>query len=252
MNIYIGTSGFYYDSWKNIFYPPYLNKSQWLEYYAKEFNTVEINSTFYNLPQIKTVERWSKIVNNGFIFCFKASKYITHTRHLSFRPETVEKFFLPIETVFNHNYSQALVLFQIPQSLSIETENLHKLLTILPRNYKYAFEFRHISWFTEEIYSLLRNYNAALVLSDSPKTENNYLWPRVDVDTSDFMYIRFHGPRKLYGSSYTRKELDAYGKLILEKVKRGKDVYAYFNNDIDGYAVANAQMLKNVINITKK
>ena len=121
-------------------------------------------------------------------------------------------------------------------------------INFLPKTFLYAFEFRHQSWFTNEIYKILQQNNCAVVLSDSPKDrDNTRLWPYENIDTADFFYIRFHGSQSLYNSSYTNKELKFYAKLIKEKQKNGQAVYAYFNNDAAGFAIENAKKLKNLL-----
>jgi uncharacterized protein YecE (DUF72 family) len=124
---------------------------------------------------------------------------------------------------------------------------LKDTLKLLPNTFFYAFEFRHESWFTSEIYDVLKKYNAALVLSDSPQKNGEYLWPYHDVDTADFYYIRFHGSPQLYYSSYSDEDLRNYADLIKKKIINGQNVYCYFNNDAAGWAVRNAQTLKSLI-----
>ena len=136
------------------------------------------------------------------------------------------------------------MLFQYPASRKGNIDYLSNLLYELPKTFRYAFEFRHPTWFTEDVYKVLNKYNAALVLSDSPrKLIGGRTWPMVDVDTADFTFIRFHGSLIMYASGYTGGELKESGELVQKKIKSGKDVFCYFNNDILGYSINNARHL---------
>lgn len=281
--VHIGTSGFYYPHWIGDFYPQNLPKNKLLSYYVKFFDTVEINSSFYHLPKEETVKNWKKISSadfipllrkprpsmgedeagkeeaetpretppfhgqRGFIFSFKISRFISHIKRLNPDKKAVDLFFNRLKS-FENTKNKHLILIQTPSNLKINSSRLMSFITFLPKTFLYAFEFRHQSWFTNEIYEILQQNNCAVVLSDSPKDEDNTrLWPYENIDTADFFYIRFHGSQSLYSSSYTNKELKFYAKLIKEKQQNGQAVYAYFNNDAAGFAIENAKKLKNLL-----
>lgn len=240
--VFIGTSGFYYPHWLGNFYPKDIKRDKLLSFYSRHFKTVEINSSFYHTLKPKTVENWSKKVAKDFVFSFKMSRFITHIKKLAPEKDSLEAFFKSLK-IFKNSKIKPLVLIQTPPLLKINEERLKNFINVLPNNFLYAFEFRHQSWFIEKIYKILTKFNMAVVLSDSPRS----IWPRVNVDTTNFFYIRLHGSQRLFSSSYTDEELKFYAKLIKEKLKKNMDVYAYFNNDAEGWAVENAKTLKNFL-----
>jgi len=270
--VFIGTSGFYYPHWIGNFYPQDLERDKFLSFYSQRFNTVEINSSFYHILKPKTVENWSKKVPENFVFSFKMSRFVTHIKKLACEKESLGLFFNSL-TTFKSPKTKQLILIQLPPSLKINRERLINFIEMLPKNFLYAFEFRHQTWFDEGIYKILKKVNIAMVLSDSPmkntkttiekparldKFNNDRtsqvkalrfrrLWPYANVNTANFFYIRFHGSQSLFSSSYTNQELKFYVSLIKEKLKKGMNVYAYFNNDAHGWAVENAKRLKSFL-----
>lgn len=257
--IFIGTSGFSYPHWKGIFYPKNLPPKDWFLYYRKHFDTVELNVSFYRLPKKETFSKWRKIAGppaGGFVFSVKGWRWITHIRKLKNCQEEVRKFFdaageLNRESrIMNHDsefkiHNSNVVLWQLPPNLGVDLERLANFLEILPKNppagrqgWRHAFEFRHPTWADKEIFSLLQKSNAAVVFQDYPD------WPIIREITADFVYLRFHGRTGLYSSCYTKKELKNWAEKIKNWQKQGLDVYAYFNNDALGYAIQNAQKLK--------
>lgn len=248
-NVFIGTSGFYYPHWVGNFYPEDIKKDELLSFYSQRFNTVEINSSFYHTLKPKTVGNWIKNVPADFVFSFKMSRFVTHIKKLACEKESLDLFFNSLATFKSSKPSQTrskskpLILVQTPPSLKINEERLIDFIEMLPKNFLYAFEFRHQSWFCESIYKILKKVNAAVVLSDNPRG----VWPHVNVEITNFFYIRFHGSKKLFSSSYTNEELKFYAKLIKEKLEKGMNVFAYFNNDAEGWAVKNAKTLKSFL-----
>lgn len=237
---YIGTSGYIQ---QHHFYPDDVKGKKKFPFYTSVFNSVEINSSFYRTPNMKTIEEWKKSAQEDFIFTFKVLRYT-----LQYNPFNLQSFntwferFKPFET------GQHILLFQYPSSRKYDLDYLSGVLEALPDTFKYAFEFRDQSWFREGVYSLLRKHNAALVLNDSPrKLTGGRTWPLVDVDTADFTFIRFHGSLAMYASGYLPGELLEYARLIKKKMKEGKDIFCYFNNDMLGYAVTNAKELMALI-----
>jgi uncharacterized protein YecE (DUF72 family) len=249
--IYIGTSGFAYKGWIGDFYPDTAKKDRLLELYAKTFETVEINSSFYHTPKASTVIKWIEQVPENFIFSLKLSRYITHIQKLDTDRSSLQKFFDPLQPMLSSHrkaFSRPVILIQTPASLPFDNEKLENFLQRLPDGFRYAIEFRNKAWFNDDTNSLLQKNRVALVLSDSPiKGNGNRQWPLADTDITDFNYIRFHGSKKLFTSSYTNEELQHYARLIAEKNKKGMDVYAYFNNDAAGFATKNAIALRKMI-----
>jgi len=237
--IYIGTSGWTYSHWKGVFYPADFFERKWLEYYAKHFDTVELNASFYRLPRAQTFINWRERTPENFLFAVKASRFITHVKRLNDCKEPWEVF---ISRVKKLKEKLGPILFQLSPSMKVDIKRLESFLKILPKDYRYAVEPRHESWFDEEIYKILKKYNVALCIADSPE------FPTAEVVTADFIYIRFHGGKILYGSRYNKKEMQEWAQKIKKWTKAGLDVHAYFNNDASGYAVENAEELKKLLN----
>jgi len=241
---YIGTSGWNYKHWSNgVFYPPKLPQKRWLEFYSKHFDTVEVNSTFYHLVKKSVFEHWHQTVPDNFLFVVKASRYITHLKRLK-EPEVTTKNFLDSITGLGDKLGP--ILFQLPPSMKaapdrlqslIDTLNQQKLITA-PR---LVLEVREESWLCDEIFDILKRNNIALCFAD---------WPGLNVTgpvTANFVYLRRHGPADLYSSDYPIDMLQRDAENIKKWLEGGKDVFAYFNNDMAGYAVKNARELKELI-----
>lgn len=231
---YIGTSGWSYNHWIKIFYPENLEKNKWLSFYSKYFNTVEVNSTFYRIPFENIVKSWYKKVPDNFFFSIKGPKVITHKMKLKGGNEYFKKFF---ERVSLLNEKLKLILWQLPPSLKKDIPLLENFISMLPNNYKHAIEFRNNSWFVDELFDLLQNHNIAFCISDSSRFKS--LW----IKTTNFVYIRFHGPKNLYASEYGDKLIE-YAKKIKEF---NCEAYIYFNNDFNGYAITDALKLKKLL-----
>jgi len=238
-NILIGTSGWTYPGWKGKFYPRDLPGRAFLEYYARQFPTAEVNYSFYHLPRVETYEKWAAQVTEGFVFAVKASRFITHIKRLK---EVDDAWRLFVENARALAEHWGPILLQFPPSLKCDAELLANFLKMALKGEKrtkkgrlrLAFEFRHETWFTDEIYELMKHDNAALCIADSPD------YPRRDLVTADFAYFRYHGREQLFASNYSDAELKKEARLISEIADQGTDVYAYFNNDALGYATSNA------------
>jgi len=235
-NIYTGTSNIVLPIPNKGHFPlEYQDKSR-LCYYASLFNTVEINSTFYKLPMGKTVEKWAAEVPNTFKFTFKLWREITHNKGLEFDPTHVHKFLQIINRI---GHKKGSLLIQFPKSLTaIYFQQLVNLLIILKdagadQDWKLSFEFRHKSWYRENVYALLKEYNAGIVVHDMPASA-----PPLIENNADFVYLRFHGPTGDYKGSYSNDFLHEYAQYINEWHAKGKSVYVYFNNTM-GDAVKN-------------
>ena len=245
--VYIGTSGFYYSHWIGKFYPEDLRREEVLSFYSQHFETVEINSSFYHFPRRSTVEKWKASVSQDFVFSLKLHRSITHLKKLKPEVMLLDKFFASLEPLKGR---RTIVLIQTPASLRCDLERLKLFLELLPKEFLYAFEFRHKSWFEKQVYETLEKNSAALVFSDSPiKKDGSRLWPKVEVETAPFFYIRLHGSKLLYRSSYEKRELEAIASLAKGKAFRGLDVFVYFNNDAEGHAIENALELKRMIGV---
>ncbi|KKR60932.1 MAG: hypothetical protein UU00_C0024G0009 [Microgenomates group bacterium GW2011_GWC1_40_35] len=228
-NIFIGTSGWTYKDWQGLFYPKDLSQRKWLEYYGRHFKTVEVNSTFYRQMKPETFKNWAETVPQDFVFAVKVSRFITHIKRL----ERLEDFLV---------HCSQLIVHSKRKSMNREPRTVNRI----------AFEFRDQSWFDESIYKILRKYNAALVIAESgsfwpSSAEASEGKPSEEVITADFVYIRFHGEGGSYASKYTDKELKSWANRIRKWRKRGLDVYAYFNNDVAGFAIENAKTLISLI-----
>ena len=232
---FIGTSGFTYNHWRGIFYPEKLPQKKWLEHYAWHFDTVEINSSFYHLPRPSTCESWRKRVPESFIFTMKASRFITHIKKLKEIDEPVKNFF---EVIRPLEEKLGPILFQLPPGMKKDLGLLKGFIEKLPEGFRYLFEFRNNSWYDDDLFSLLDDKGVSFCIHDFPERASP------SVVTGNFVYLRFHGARQAYSSCYNDDELGTWAEKMKDYLKTGRDVYAYFNNDIMGYAVQNAKMLK--------
>jgi len=237
-DIRIGTSGWYYEHWRESFYPADLSKSKWFEYYAQHFDTVEINNTFYHQPKEQSIRRWQEIAPEGFLYAVKANRYITHIQKLKNTSESLQRFLDGINLLKRR---LGPVLYQLPPSLQINTDRLEAFIKLLPKRKTAVFEFRHESWYCEDTYKLLEKYNAGFCIHDMPGKES----PKIV--TSDTVYIRFHGTTGRYSGSYPKSQLQEWAKWIKDQSKNAKGIYVYFNNDAHGHAIKNAKQLKELI-----
>ena len=235
--IYIGTSGWNYEHWKNIFYPTTYTKSRWLQFYAQNFSTVEVNTTFYRLPKAEIFENWRRVTPEGFLWAVKANRYITHIKRLRDTAEALEKFFSAARAL---KEKLGPVLFQLPPSLGFHEDTLDEFCENLKKyNHPSSFEVRHKSWLNDRVLAKLEQCRIAFCISD---TAGRY--PYEEAVTADFIYIRLHGSRKLYASDYREDELQTWAEKIR---KWERDTYVYFDNDFGGYAAKNAARLKEIL-----
>jgi len=240
--LFIGTSGWVYKDWKSIFYPEDLSQKNWLSYYCQNFNSVEVNSTFYHSMRPQIFKNWRQSVGKSFTFALKASRYITHIKRLKNCKNEVKRLIDLMNNINPPAGGKSVILFQLASNFKADPNRLNSFLSFLPlKIFRYAFEFRHPSWFDKEIYKSLKKANTAFVIQDSPT------WPTKEIATADFTYLRFHGSQSLYSSCYTKKELKLWLKKIKNWQQKKRDFYIYFNNDTAGYAVKNAKTLKNLL-----
>ena len=229
---YIGTSGFTYDHWKDVFYPASVPKRRWLEFYCEQFETVEINASYYHMPRAGVCESWRRRSPEGFCFVMKMNGLITHRKRLADCGDVLGSY---LEAVDKLGEKLGPILVQLPPGFKADAERLGAFLDICPRRYRWAVEFRNPSWLCEEVYAVLRDRNAALVVHDLIEDH-----PRVT--TADWVYLRFHGPRR-YSGCYPEEMLRVAAGRVREHLAAGRDTYVYFNNDARGYAVRSAREL---------
>jgi uncharacterized protein YecE (DUF72 family) len=240
-NVFIGTSGYNYPHWSNnVFYPQGLPQNKWLEHYTKFFTTVELNVTFYRLPQESVFKGWYQRSPHRFGFTVKGSRFITHIKRLKDAKDSLVLLQSRIQHLKKKLYS---ILWQLPPRFNVDVERLALFVKYLkPLRTRHIFEFRDVRWFQKDVYEILKDNNIALCNAD---------WPITDVDiptTADFVYIRRHGAGNVvYGGCYSQKHLKKDAQSIKAWLKNGKDVYVYFNNDARGYAVTNALDLKKLV-----
>lgn len=234
----VGTSGFHYDHWRGVFYPPRLPAGEWLDHYARRFDTVEINSTFYGLPEPETVDGWRERAPDGFVYAVKFSRYGSHMKKLKNPEETIPNFLSAVDRLRDH---LGPVLVQLPPRWHADPDRLDAFMARAPARVRWAVEFRDPDWLVDEVFDVLSSRGAALcvhdMLPDHPRRA-----------TADFVYLRFHGPgEERYRGSYPHQALTAEARRIVGDLERGLDVYAYFNNDPGGHAVSNAADLRRYV-----
>ena len=234
-SIHIGTSGWHYPHWKHRFYPGDLPSSAWLGYYARRLDSVEINSTFYRLPEESTVEKWRQQATAGFTFSVKAPRAITHHKKLKQCGPLTAEF---LERLSPLDDKLGVVLFQLPPRWHCNTGRLEAFLGNLPPGPDYAFEFRDPSWHNEEVYTLLREANAAFCLYELGDTETPL------VTTAGFVYVRLHGPAGPYAGSYAPAAVRRWARRLRRWQGEGKECWLFFDNDQNAHAVKNALALQ--------
>jgi uncharacterized protein YecE (DUF72 family) len=241
---YIGTSGFVYKHWGNdVFYTPALPATKWFEHYCTLFGTVELNGTFYKLPEPSVFQNWYQRSPKGFRFFVKGSRYITHFKHLKNPQPSLELFFNAVAPL---KEKLAGVLWQLPQPFKINVERLRVFLAAFREisDTRLVMEFRHPSWFTDEVTAMLRHHGAVYCRADLPEFYEELKIPH----TAGHVYYRRHGVgRQAYSGSYSDEALAAEAKEMKALLRKGMDVFIYFNNDIGGHAPRNALTLKKMI-----
>jgi uncharacterized protein YecE (DUF72 family) len=231
----VGCSGWQYDSWRGRLYPDRCPKRRWLEVYARHFDTVEVNSTFYRLARREAVAGWVEQTPPEFMFAVKASRYLTHIRRLREIGEGIRRFYEPIEPLIEAG-RLGPVLWQLPENFHRDDERLTQLFELVPPG-PHTIEFRHESWFVPEVMSILRRYGVALTIGDHPSR------PFQSYEaTADWRFIRFHYGARGRAGNYSATEIAEWAERIKDWRRRER-VYVYYNNDWNSYAPANAKVL---------
>ena len=233
---HIGCSGWFYWHWKRKFYPANLPQSKWFQFYAKHFSTVELNSPFYHFPKLSTAKAWYRNSPKNFIYTLKVNRFITHIKKFKGTSGLIKDFYKLGDGL---KEKMGCFLFQLPPSLRFNMEKLNEIIKQLDAERNNVIEFRHESWFTEEVYDKFKKNNIIFCIVSSPEM------PETFAKTADDIYIRFHGKEDLYGSNYSNKELKSWAKKI--KNSRARNTWAYFNNDSNAYAVKNSLCLKEIL-----
>jgi uncharacterized protein YecE (DUF72 family) len=235
--VHIGCSGWQYRDWRDgAFYPPKLPQRRWLEHYAGEFDTVEVNSTFYRLAKPDAVRRWVQETPPGFLLTVKASRYMTHVRRLTDLEEPLGRYYDAIAPLVSSD-KLGPVLWQLPANFKRDEDRLADALSMFPPG-RHCFEFRDESWFTDDVLSILRAYGAALVYGDHPERP----WQPLEL-TTDWTFVRFHYGHRGRRGNYSETELREWAERLAE-VRREAEVFAYFNNDWEAFAPRNAKRLR--------
>jgi uncharacterized protein YecE (DUF72 family) len=235
-DVRIGCSGWSYPHWRVVFYPEKLPAREQFAFYAQDFNTVELNNSFYRQPPRERFEAWREQAPPGFLFAVKGSRYVTHVKRLAVEQKSID---LVVESALGLGDKLGPILFQLQANFHLNLERLQRFLDMLPSDQRFTLEFRHDSWLVQPVFELLRAHRIALCIPDHPKL------PKSLEITSDFTYIRMHLPPR--GLGYTRRGLEPWADRLLDWRRRSLDVFVYFNNDMEGHAVKDARTLISLV-----
>ncbi len=238
MTLRIGTSGWVYKHWRGIYYPESLLQREWFSFSAREWNTCEINNSFYRLPSEAAFDAWREQAPPGFLYAVKASRYLTHMKKLSDPEEPLHTFF---ERANHLGPTLGPILYQLPPHWKLNLDRLAYFLSVLPKGYTHVVEFRDQSWMTDEVFTLLEQFGVAHCIHDMHPLD---VPVRV---TAPPVYVRFHGDH--YAGDYSLDMLKTWAERIARWNQEGLDVFVYFNNDVGGFAVKNARELKELLRI---
>ena len=243
MKIHIGCSGYSYDDWRGEFYPDDLPKDQWLSFYADHFSTVEINHSFYKFPEKDQFKKWMDETPGHFRFTIKGHRYFTHMKKFNTDKDFGKKLDDFQETLPPLKEKLGCVLWQLPGNLHKDTSKLDSFCKMLNTGHQHVFEFRHESWFDDEVYDLLGGHNAGFCILSAPDN-----LPEDMVLTGKTAYIRFHGKKEWYDYLYSDKELKTWKKRI-DDIDGADRLYVYFNNDQHAHSVKNARRLMELLDV---
>jgi uncharacterized protein YecE (DUF72 family) len=234
-HVRIGCSGWQYRHWRGDFYPSELPLSRWFSHYALTFDTVEINNSFYRLPDAETFATWREQAPRHFLYAVKASRFLTHMKKLKDPEEPLIRFF---DRAGHLRPNLGPILYQLPPRWPLNLERFEHFLRALPRGYAHTVEFREPSWYDDRVFELLQRHKVALCLHDmaGSATDRMVVGP--------FVYVRFHFGTSKYGGRYADSRLDDWADWLAARVAAGMSVFAYFNNDTDGHAPRDAVRLR--------
>lgn len=237
MQTRIGTSGWVYRHWRGVFYPRQLRPTEWLPYYVREFDTVEINNSFYRLPDATAFDAWRTQAPTDFLYAVKASRYLTHLKKLTAPEAPLQRFFQRVRYL---RHTLGPVLYQLPPRWQVNLSRFEAFLAALPPGYRHVVEFRDASWPIEATFRLLERYQVAHCIHDMQPLQVPLRL------TTSLVYLRFHGA-PAHGGDYSDTALEAWARRMARWRHQRCDIFAYFNNDGGGYAVANARTLRTLL-----
>jgi uncharacterized protein YecE (DUF72 family) len=232
MPVIIGTSGWQYKDWKERFYPQGVAQKRWFEFYAERFQTVEINNSFYMLPKPEAFKGWRERTPDDFIVGVKMSRYLTHIKRLKDPDEPIQRFF---NNAFELGPKLGPVLLQLPPNLKLDLEHAIDTLDKMPKDVEVTIEFRHDTWWTDEVKESLTERNVPLTIADRGSKAITPTWR-----TADWGYIRWHQGFGRPIPCYRRKDMTQWAQTITDMWDPREKVYAYFNNDPGGCAIRDA------------
>jgi len=241
--IRVGCSGWQYKHWRGDFYPADLPQPLWFAHYARAFDTVEINNSFYRLPPPATFTKWREQAPRRFVYAVKASRFLTHMKKLKDPEDPLFRFFEGATQLGPH---LGPVLYQLPPGWKVDLDRFEHFLRSLPKGRKHAVEFRDISWYDDRVYGLLEKFGVALCLHDMQGSATGKL------SVGPFVYVRFHHGTTRYGGRYPDDRLDEWADWLAERAAEGRDVFAYFNNDTGGHAPRDAVRLRDRLHLRLK
>lgn len=236
--IRIGCSGWQYRHWRGRFYPKDLPTDAWLDHYAKTFDTVELNNSFYRLPEADTFATWARRVPDGFLFAVKASRYLTHLKRLREPREPLDRLWSRAGRLGDH---LGPMLYQLPPRWDADIKRLQDFVDVLPRNRLQAIEFRDGDWYRDDVFAILRDGDVALCLHDMPGSATK------PEPVGPFVYVRFHGATGKYRGGYPGQALRAWADRLLGWAEDGLPCFVYFNNDVGGHAPRDAVRLRQLV-----
>ena len=231
-DVRIGCSGWSYPHWRKRFYPEKLPAREHFTFYAQHFNTVELNNSFYRQPPPERFVAWRDQAPPGFVFAVKGSRYVTHIKRLAVDQKSID---LVVDGARGLDDKLGPILFQLQANFHVDLERLEHFVGMLPDDLRFSLEFRHDSWLVPAVFELLRAHRIALCIPDHPRMPKSFEL------TSDFTYIRMHLPPR--GLGYGQRSLQPWANRVIDWRRAGLDVFVYFNNDMEGHAIKDAQAL---------
>jgi len=232
----VGCSGWYYWHWKGVVYPADLKTNRWFAHYQRTLDTVELNAPFYHWPRLTTVRNWERQATPQFSYSVKVNRLITHLKRFNKTAELIRDFYRFADPLGEH---LGCFLFQLPPSFDYTAPRLHAIIRQLDPCHRNAVEFRHASWWNEDVFAAFRDAGLMFCSVSAPRLPDDL------IKTTDSIYVRFHGAKQWYRYDYSEAELEAWAKKI--HASRPKEIWVYFNNDFQGCAFRNAQTLRRLL-----